>query len=141
MPLALVCYFLGTGNTFRAAYLIGNLLKDAGYEIQSRSIEHGPTTGSFDLEVFAFPVYSFAPPAAMIRYIKALPKANSRAAILAIHGEPSNPPHATWLRSTSWTRAWLGRITRFSYTRGFRRYLAPGYYPSDGRSVEVEKGV
>jgi NAD-dependent dihydropyrimidine dehydrogenase PreA subunit len=37
--------------------------------------------------------------------------------------------------------AWIGRITRFSFTKGFRRYLAPGYYPSDGRSVEVEKSV
>jgi|GEM_PF-5087750 hypothetical protein len=141
MPLALVCYFLGTGNTFRAAYLIGNLLKDAGYEIQSRSIEHGPTTGSFDLEVFAFPVYSFAPPAAMIRYIKALPKANSRAAILAIHGEPPIRPMLPGCGLPPGPGPGLAGSTRFSYTRGFRRYLAPGYYPSDGRSVEVEKGV
>ena len=86
MPSAIICYFSGTGNTFRAAHMIGDLLKDVGYEVQIRSIEQVPITGPFDLEIFAFPVYSFAPPAAMIRYLKALPKTNSRAAVLAVHG-------------------------------------------------------
>jgi flavodoxin len=95
MPSALICYFSGAGNTFRAAHLIGDHLKDAGYEVQIRSIEQGPTTGSFDLEVFAFPVYSFAPPAAMIRYLKSLPKTNPMAAVLARSMGSSSPSQAT----------------------------------------------
>lgn len=92
MPSAIICYFSGTGNTFRAAHMIEDLLKDAGYEVRTRSIEQVPTTGPFDLEIFAFPVYSFAPPAAMIGHLKALPKTNSRAAVLAVHGELKYAP-------------------------------------------------
>jgi ferredoxin len=90
---ACIHYFSGTGNTSRVAHLIGEGLKRAGCQVSFCNVEHrerSPGGKDCDLYVFAFPVYSFAPPAIMQRYLLSLPvpSSSSRAdvAIVAVHG-------------------------------------------------------
>lgn len=88
-PKAIIHFFSGTGNTHRAASLIAGELERQGFISNMASVECGhPDAAKADLHVFAFPVYAFAPPAAMLKYTRALPPGEGvRTAILAVHGE------------------------------------------------------
>lgn len=90
MPSALVHYFSGTGNTARAAKLVGEKLEKNGYKVELKNVDYKtvPFTNSYDLHIIAFPVYACAPPFIMQKYIKSLPHVpNVKTAIIAIHGE------------------------------------------------------
>lgn len=89
MPVAVIHFFSGTGNTHHAASLIAHELERHGYCAQMHSIEGGhPGEADAGLHVFAFPVYAFAPPAAMLRYMRALPRGRGvRTAVIAVCGE------------------------------------------------------
>lgn len=87
--MAIIHFFSGTGNTHRAASLIAHELEYNGYSALMHPIESvGPEGSASALHIFAFPVYAFAPPAVMIRYIKTLPPGGAvRTAVLAVFGE------------------------------------------------------
>lgn len=89
MPMAVFHFFSGTGNTYHAASLIAHELKYRGYSTFMHAIENGsPEESEAGLHIFAFPVYAFSPPAAMLRYIKALPPGKgARTAVIAVFGE------------------------------------------------------
>lgn len=83
--------FSGTGNTARAAKLAAALLSASGRAIDEASIlDDRPFPPEGDLLV-AFPVYSWAPPAIMARWLRALPRGDEGgthrlAAVLAVDG-------------------------------------------------------
>jgi len=92
---ACIHYFSGTGNTSRVAHLIGEGLQRAGCLVHFCNIEHKVDFSGCkecDLLVFAFPVYSFSPPAIMQRYLRVLPRGQrddgtkAKAAVIAVHG-------------------------------------------------------
>lgn len=87
MKCATIHYFSGTGNTFRAASIVKGMLEETGYSVEIHGIEKGLSGRPADLEIFAFPVYAYDVPEAMMRYIRALPAVQKRkAAVIAVHG-------------------------------------------------------
>lgn len=93
MPSALIHYFTGTGNTARVVNLVAERLKEAGYQVKLHRVEHdtllpGESGERHDLQVFAFPVYAFAAPPMMLRYLRHLREGGSTdTAIIAVHGQ------------------------------------------------------
>jgi NAD-dependent dihydropyrimidine dehydrogenase PreA subunit len=94
---AVIHYFSGTGNTSRVAHRIEERFKRAGYSVRLSNVEkHGVRSDRSwtvaDLHVFAFPVYGFAVPAIMQRYMISLPDgclcdgSATKAAVIAVHG-------------------------------------------------------
>lgn len=85
-------YFTGTGNTAHAAKLMTGQLQGKGHTVEVRRVRRGarPPSGSFDLQIFAFPVLSWSAPVMMKRYLRSLPRLQgergSCAAILAVNG-------------------------------------------------------
>ena len=71
MKNVLIHYFSGTGNSFHAAELIGEVLSKNGYETIFHAIENGryQDTNNFDLHIFFFPVYATAVPHIMCKYM------------------------------------------------------------------------
>lgn len=98
-------------NTSRASHIIAGELRAAGYQVQIHSIERGLPGSLYDLEVFTFPVYSFAPPSIMLRYMRSLPRHESRAAVLAVHVQLRSAPG--WQgQATAQAGRILGRLGR-----------------------------
>lgn len=78
MKNALVHYFSGTGNTYHMAKVIGNRIKQQGYDIVYNNIECGnkEQVNDFTLHVFLYPVYAFGTPSIVLRYLKNLKPVN-----------------------------------------------------------------
>jgi menaquinone-dependent protoporphyrinogen IX oxidase len=89
MPSAALHYFSGTGNTHRAIKIVEEKLKSTGFSVDVYRIAEGlvPVADSYDLHVFAYPVYALDMPAIMLRYMRKLPPGKSRAAVIAIFGD------------------------------------------------------
>lgn len=93
MPSALIHYFTGTGNTARVVHLVAQGLTAAGYQVKLQRVEQNlplPTepVESCDLQIFAFPVYAFAAPPMMLRYMRHCTRGqNTDTAIIAVHGQ------------------------------------------------------
>jgi len=87
MPSAALHYFSGTGNTHRAITIVGRKLSEAGYTVDTFRVSAGSAqpSGSYDLNVFAFPVYATDVPHVMARYLKGL-RGGGKAAVIAIYG-------------------------------------------------------
>ncbi len=89
MKTAVIHFFSGTGNTRHAAELIKKGLESSGYRCSliNSDFREGATAAGAGLEVFTFPVYGFAVPKSMLRYMKSLhPAKDTPAAILAVGG-------------------------------------------------------
>jgi ferredoxin len=69
-----VLYFSGTGNTERAARLIGEAAERAGRSVRLSSLEAGSPPAAAGHTVLAFPVYSFAVPPVVKRLVRRLPR-------------------------------------------------------------------
>lgn len=85
----LIHYFTGTGNTYHAVKLLSNILQQNGCQINYKNMEEAQKQQSisYDLHVFAFPVYGFGMPAIVKSYLRDLePTANVSACILSIGG-------------------------------------------------------
>lgn len=104
MAHARLTYFSGTGNTRWVARRLGLGLRNAGYEIDEveigrlipiRSRRPAPAH-DVELDVFLFPVFAFALPHLVRRFLKRLPRAPLKpAAVLAVvgdiyHGRPGH---------------------------------------------------
>ena len=90
MPKAMIHYFTGTGNTARMADLLAQGLLAGGYEVVVKQVERdmAPNEEKADLHIFAFPVYAFAAPELMLRYLRWLPNGEAaRTAVIAVHGQ------------------------------------------------------
>lgn len=86
---ALIHYFSGTGNTYHMVKIIGNSLKQQGYEVKYNNIENGNTEqlNNFSIHIFSYPVYAFGTPSIVLKYIKSLKTVNGcKAAILCSCG-------------------------------------------------------
>lgn len=87
-------YFSGTGNTDRVCHRIARRLEKADCMVRLCNVERTDcdcqsSCNDEDLHIFAFPVYAFAAPAIMLRYMRALPPPASspaRTAVIAVHG-------------------------------------------------------
>lgn len=92
-------YFTGTGNTKDAVSEIRGILEAAGHacgevdiaaaSVASSSNREAPdvAASNFDALIVAFPVYAWAPPALVMRYLRSLPKGAGRpAAVAAVDG-------------------------------------------------------
>ncbi|MBN2016893.1 MAG: EFR1 family ferrodoxin [Candidatus Cloacimonetes bacterium] len=87
--IALIQYFSGTGNSLHAAHLIGEELKQSGYEIIFHAIENGlyNRIQQFNLHLFFFPIYATSVPHIMCKYINRLQSGNgAKAAIISTNG-------------------------------------------------------
>lgn len=84
MPSACIHVFSGTGNSLNAAHIIEGRLDCAGWNATLVRIDRSsvPPAGSFDLHVFAFPVYALDVPDIMLRYLKRLPAGNGAEAVI-----------------------------------------------------------
>lgn len=99
----LLCYFTGTGNTQEATRQIASSLEEEGqtaqvYAIESRSPRREWHSNEFldllrsaDVLVVLFPVYSWSPPAIVLRFIRSLPRGRKGglpkpAAVVAVDG-------------------------------------------------------
>lgn len=78
MRRVIIHYFSGTGNTYHMVKLIGNRLKQHGYEIIYENIEYGNKEQFNDaaLHIFSYPIYAFGTPSIVLRYLKNLKLAN-----------------------------------------------------------------
>ena len=86
---AVIHYYSATGNTARAAGLVEERLKAAGWEVAMASIavHSAPPEGMPELTVLAFPVWAWAPPHFVLDYARRLPQAKgARAAVLSVCG-------------------------------------------------------
>ena len=99
----LLCYFTGTGNTQEATRQVAASLQDKGhstqlYAIESRapmrdwrSPEFVDLLQAADVLLVLFPVYSWSPPAIVLRFIRSLPRGRRSgvprpAAVVAVDG-------------------------------------------------------
>lgn len=84
MPYACIHVFSGTGNSLNAAHIIEGRLDSSGWAatIVRVGCTTIPPTGSYDLHVFAFPVYALDVPDIMLRYLKRLPAGNGKEAVV-----------------------------------------------------------
>jgi Pyruvate/2-oxoacid:ferredoxin oxidoreductase delta subunit len=92
MKSAMIHYFTGTGNTAHVVEMISQGLYQAAYLVHKHRVEAkpGPPAPGPALHVFAFPVYAFAMPRVMEKYMQRLPNAGGQpAAVLALLGEVS----------------------------------------------------
>jgi ferredoxin/flavodoxin len=95
MPSAAIHYFSGTGNSYRVARLVGNVLTAKGYRVETFRVglNRAPPQAAFDLHVFAYPVYATDVPRPMISYINGLPDGKgARAAIITAMGNSDAGP-------------------------------------------------
>ena len=74
MKTAIIHFFSGTGNTQHAAELTKKVLESEGYScaLINSDFQNGTLSPEAGLEVFMFPVYGFAVPKSMLRYMKSL---------------------------------------------------------------------
>jgi ferredoxin len=82
-------YFSGTGNSYRIAEQCAVRLRARGYEVELASITEARTVPlELDLVGFCFPVYAFALPRIVRKYLRALPAAGvaTRAFLLVTAG-------------------------------------------------------
>jgi len=90
MKTARIAYFSGTGNTKRAAGIVGAELEKSGWKVETIDIGSGgepPRSSADDLLLLAFPALGFSPPSYMVAYAKRLPRASgTRAAVLCCVG-------------------------------------------------------
>lgn len=90
----IIHYFTGSGNTGRAASLIGRRLGEAGHAVELRYVDTSsvPPREVPDLTVVACPTYSWAAPSLVRKYAKKLPPGNgSRAAVFTTRGGSCDP--------------------------------------------------
>jgi ferredoxin len=90
MQTACIHVFSGTGNSLNVANIIGGRLDCAGWSARIIRIDRMtvPPTGSFDLHVFAFPVYALDVPEIMLRYLRCLSPGNgAKTVIVATKGK------------------------------------------------------
>lgn len=89
MPKAVIHYFSGTGNSYKAATIVEHRLAEAGYSIHWQCVGRGtiPLENKYDLHLFTFPVYACDLPDVMARYMWKLPRGkDAKAAIIATNG-------------------------------------------------------
>ncbi len=89
MPKAIIHYFSGTGNTYKAATVVERRLLGAGYMVQWQLIDRStiPPVNKCDLHLFMFPVYACDMPDIMARYMWKLSPGNGvKAAVIATNG-------------------------------------------------------
>lgn len=89
MLQAIIHYFSGTGNSYKAATVVERRLLESGYSVQWQRVGRGtiPIENKFDLHLFTFPVYACDMPDVMARYLWKLPRGNgAKAAIIATNG-------------------------------------------------------
>jgi flavodoxin/Pyruvate/2-oxoacid:ferredoxin oxidoreductase delta subunit len=81
-------YFSSTGNTERAAKLLAEQFKAAGFQpVLINILKNTELKGEPDKEVFLYPTFSWSAPAIVKRYISALPeKTGTKAAVVAVFG-------------------------------------------------------
>jgi ferredoxin len=88
--------FSGTGNTLRAASLIAEELRAAGWQVATHRVGRGEPNPPLPasrveretLNVFCFPIYACGIPDIMTRYLRRLPKAaGARAAVICTMGD------------------------------------------------------
>lgn len=88
-------YFSGTGNTDRVCHRIARRLEEADCLVRLCNVERTncdrkSSSNNEELHIFAFPVYAFAVPAIMLRYMRALPppasSSSAGTAVIAVHG-------------------------------------------------------
>lgn len=74
MKKALIHYFSGTGNTYHMVNVIGDRIKQQGYEVVYNNIEFGNAeqVNDFMLHVFSYPIYAFGTPSIVLRYFENL---------------------------------------------------------------------
>lgn len=92
----LVAWFSGTGNTRAAAELVAEELAAAGRTARLLNMEVTAASDAFEANaagsdarlVILFPVYSWAPPGLILRWVRRLPRPahGAQAAILAVDG-------------------------------------------------------
>lgn len=82
MKRALIHYFSGTGNTYHMVNVIGDRIKQQGYEVVYQNIEseNKEQLNDFILHIFAYPIYGFGTPSIALRYIKSLKSVEGRKA-------------------------------------------------------------
>lgn len=89
MKTALIHYFSGTGNTYHMVNILGESLRQQGYDVQYSNMEK-PRERMWEecsLHVFCYPIYAFGTPAIVLRYIRSLKKISGRkAAIVCSYG-------------------------------------------------------
>ena len=89
MKTAIIHFFSGTGNTQHTAELTKKVLESAGYSctLINSDFRNGALSPEAGLEVFMFPVYGFAVPNSMLRYMKSLrPVKRIPAAVISVGG-------------------------------------------------------
>lgn len=85
MKMVLIHYFSGTGNTYHMVNVMGDRMKQQGYEVVYQDIEseNKEQLNDFILHVFAYPIYGFGTPSIVLRYIKNLkPVKGSKTSII-----------------------------------------------------------
>src|SRR5512137_1183111 len=75
LKTCVIHYFSGTGNTHHAATVMQHTLEQAGVTVTLVNMERSSpsTSSSADVHVIMFPLYAFAAPALVRRYLKRLP--------------------------------------------------------------------
>ena len=89
IPKALITYFSGTGNSFKAASLIFKELEKKGYAVHLKKVEIDSkvVNDNYDLSIFIYPVYACRVPGIMVKYLNNLIKVkSSKAVIVSIIG-------------------------------------------------------
>lgn len=85
MKKVLIHFFSGTGNTYHMVNVIGDRIKQQGYEVVYNNIELGNAEQVKDiaLHIFSYPVYAFGTPSIVLRYLKNLkPVEQCKAAVI-----------------------------------------------------------
>jgi len=89
MATIFIHYFSGTGNTAHSVKLMADKLTANGHETQIIQVKKDsiPTDTIPDFHIFAFPIFSWAAPVLMQKYIAQMPRSKgTKTAILAING-------------------------------------------------------
>lgn len=88
---ALICVFSGTGNTFAVCKRLLEELSENGVQADIYSIRKDaklPQIAGYDTLIVGYPVHAFNPPAAVLNFLKKLPKAEICAYLVRTSGEP-----------------------------------------------------
>lgn len=89
MKTAIIHYFSGTGNTYHMANILGESLRQQGYDVRLFNMEKSDERPQEEcsLHIFCYPIYAFGTPAIVLRYIRSLKKISGcKAAIVCSYG-------------------------------------------------------
>lgn len=142
MPHASIFYFTGTGNTRRAVEKIRWSLESAGWTVDVDLIRTQTRLTSekkADLFIFAFCVYSFAPPPAVKRFFRRMSRRNGdKAAVFAVHGGgpyQAADQAARMLGRRGFAVVWTGGA---AYPDNWTQFIEPS--PEETQRAMLERG-